>query len=99
MERRFRETESQSVRDELTKFMTSTNCPTCNGTRLRKSARNVFIEDKRIEDIVKLPVSDTAAYFDTLQLPGRQGEIGEKIIKEIRERLNFLVDVGLNYLS
>ncbi len=99
MERRFRETESQSVRDELTKFMTSTNCPTCEGTRLRKSARNVFIEDKRIEDIVKLPVSDTAAYFDTLQLPGRQGEIGEKIIKEIRERLNFLVDVGLNYLS
>ena len=99
MERRFRETESQSVRDELTKFMTSTNCPTCKGTRLRKSARNVFIEDKRIEDIVKLPVSDTAAYFDTLQLPGRQGEIGEKIIKEIRERLNFLVDVGLNYLS
>ena len=99
MERRFRETESQSVRDELTKFMTSTNCPTCEGTRLRKSARNVFIEDKRIEDIVKLPVSDTAVYFDTLQLPGRQGEIGEKIIKEIRERLNFLVDVGLNYLS
>jgi excinuclease ABC subunit A len=79
--------------------MTSTNCPTCKGTRLRKSARNVFIEDKRIEDIVKLPVSDTAVYFDTLQLPGRQGEIGEKIIKEIRERLNFLVDVGLNYLS
>ena len=99
MERRFRETESQSVRDDLAKYMTSTSCPTCDGTRLRKSARNVFIKDKRIEDIVCLPVSETAAYFKSLELVGRQGEIGEKIIKEISERLNFLVDVGLNYLS
>ena len=99
MERRFRETESQSVRDDLTKYMTSTSCPTCDGTRLRKSARNVFIKDKRIEDIVCLPVSETATYFKSLELVGRQGEIGEKIIKEISERLNFLVDVGLNYLS
>ena len=99
MERRFRETESQSVRDDLAKYMTSTSCPTCDGTRLRKSARNVFIKDKRIEDIVCLPVSETAAYFESLELVGRQGEIGEKIIKEISERLNFLVDVGLNYLS
>jgi len=99
MERRFRETESQSVRDDLAKYMTSTSCPTCDGTRLRKSARNVFIKDKRIEDIVCLPVSETATYFKSLELIGRQGEIGEKIIKEISERLNFLVDVGLNYLS
>ncbi len=99
MERRFRETESQSVRDDLAKYMTSTSCPKCDGTRLRKSARNVFIKDKRIEDIVRLPVSETAAYFESLELIGRQGEIGEKIIKEISERLNFLVDVGLNYLS
>ena len=99
MERRFRETESQSVRDDLAKYMTSSSCPTCDGTRLRKSARNVFIKDKRIEDIVCLPVSETAAYFKSLELVGRQGEIGEKIIKEISERLNFLVDVGLNYLS
>ena len=99
MERRFRETESQSVRDDLAKYMTSTSCPTCDGTRLRKSARNVFIKDKRIEDIVCLPVSETATYFKSLELVGRQGEIGEKIIKEISERLNFLVDVGLNYLS
>ena len=99
MERRFRETESQSVRDDLAKYMTSTSCPTCDGTRLRKSARNVFIKDKRIEDIVCLPVSETAKYFKSLELVGRQGEIGEKIIKEISERLNFLVDVGLNYLS
>ena len=99
MERRFRETESQSVRDDLAKYMTSSSCPTCDGTRLRKSARNVFIKDKRIEDIVCLPVSETATYFKSLELVGRQGEIGEKIIKEISERLNFLVDVGLNYLS
>ena len=99
MERRFRETESQSVRDDLAKYMTSTSCPTCDGTRLRKSASNIFIKDKRIEDIVCLPVSETATYFKSLELVGRQGEIGEKIIKEISERLNFLVDVGLNYLS
>ena len=83
MERRFRETESQSVRDDLAKYMTSSSCPTCDGTRLRKSARNVFIKDKRIEDIVCLPVSETAAYFKSLELVGRQGEIGEKIIKKL----------------
>lgn len=99
MERRYRETESQSVREELTKFMATTSCPECGGTRLRKSARNVFIDNKRIEDIVCMPVGNCADYFDQLNLVGRQGEIAEKIIKEIRERFTFLVDVGLNYLS
>jgi excinuclease ABC subunit A len=99
MERRYRETESQSVREELTKFMATTSCPECAGTRLRKSARNVFIDNKRIEDIVRMPVGNCADYFDQLNLVGRQGEIAEKIIKEIRERFTFLVDVGLNYLS
>ena len=99
MERRYRETESQSVRDELTKYMATSNCPDCDGTRLRKSARNVFIDNKRIEDIVCMPVGDCADYFDQLDLVGRQGEIADKIIKEIRERFTFLVDVGLNYLS
>ena len=99
MERRYRETESQSVREELTKFMATTSCPECAGTRLRKSARNVFIDNKRIEDIVCMPVGNCADYFDQLNLVGRQGEIAEKIIKEIRERFTFLVDVGLNYLS
>jgi excinuclease ABC subunit A len=99
MERRYRETESQSVREELTKFMATTSCPECAGTRLRKSARNVFIDNKRIEDIVCMPVGNCAEYFDQLNLVGRQGEIAEKIIKEIRERFTFLVDVGLNYLS
>jgi excinuclease ABC subunit A len=79
--------------------MATSNCPDCDGTRLRKSARNVFIDDKRIEDIVCMPVGDCADYFDQLDLVGRQGEIADKIIKEIRERFTFLVDVGLNYLS
>ena len=99
MERRYRETESQSVREELTKFMATSNCPECSGTRLRKSARNVFIDNKRIEDIVCMPVGDCADYFEQLSLVGRQGEIAEKIVKEIRQRFTFLVDVGLNYLS
>ena len=99
MERRYRETESQSVREELTKFMASSDCPECSGTRLRKSARNVFIDNKRIEDIVCMPVGDCADYFEQLSLVGRQGEIAEKIVKEIRQRFTFLVDVGLNYLS
>ena len=99
MERRYRETESTSVREELTKYMATSNCPECSGTRLRKSARNVFIDDRRIEDIVCMPVGDCSDYFEDLDLPGRQGEIAEKIIKEIRQRFNFLVDVGLNYLS
>lgn len=99
MERRYRETESQSVREELSKFMATSSCPECSGTRLRKSARNVFIDDKRIEDIVCMPVGDCSDYFDQLELPGRQGEIADKIVKEIRQRFTFLVDVGLNYLS
>ena len=99
MERRYRETESQSVREELTKFMATSDCPDCGGTRLRKSARNVFVDNKRIEDIVSMPVGQCFDYFEALDLPGRQGEIAEKIIKEIRDRFCFLVDVGLNYLS
>ena len=99
MERRYRETESNSVREELNKFMTTSYCPECSGTRLRKSARNVFIDNRRLEDIVSMPVGECCDYFEALNLPGRQGEIADKIIKEIRQRFNFLVDVGLNYLS
>ena len=99
MERRYRETESQSVREELSKYMATSKCPDCDGTRLRKSARNVFVDNRRIEDIVSMPVGECHQYFETLQLPGRQGEIAEKIVKEIRDRFSFLVDVGLNYLS
>ena len=99
MERRYRDTESNSVREDLSKYMATSDCPDCEGTRLCKSARNVFVDDKRIEDIVSMPVGECYEYFEQLNLPGRQGEIAEKIIKEIRDRFCFLVDVGLNYLS
>ena len=99
MERRYRDTESNSVREDLSKYMATSDCPDCEGTRLRKSARNVFVDNKRIEDIVSMPVGECYEYFEQLNLPGRQGEIAEKIIKEIRDRFCFLVDVGLNYLS
>ena len=99
MERRFRDTESNSVREDLSKYMATSECPDCDGTRLCKSARNVFVDDKRIEDIVSMPVGKCYEYFEKINLPGRQGEIAEKIIKEIRDRFCFLVDVGLNYLS
>jgi excinuclease ABC subunit A len=79
--------------------MATSECPDCDGTRLCKSARNVFVDDKRIEDIVAMPVGECYEYFQSINLPGRQGEIAEKIIKEIRDRFCFLVDVGLNYLS
>ena len=99
MERRYRDTESNSVREDLSKYMATSACPDCDGTRLCKSARNVFVDDKRIEDIVAMPVGQCYEYFQSINLPGRQGEIAEKIIKEIRDRFCFLVDVGLNYLS
>lgn len=99
MERRYRDTESNSVREDLSKYMATSDCPDCEGTRLCESARNVFVDNKRIEDIVSMPVGECYEYFEQLNLPGRQGEIAEKIIKEIRDRFCFLVDVGLNYLS
>ena len=99
MERRYRETESQSVREELNKYMTSSSCPECGGTRLCRAARNVFVDNRRLEEIVALPVGECSAYFDALELVGREGAIADKIVKEIRQRFTFLVDVGLNYLS
>jgi excinuclease ABC subunit A len=99
MERRYRDTESNSVREDLSKYMATSDCPDCEGTRLCKSARNVFVDNQRIEDIVSMPVGECYEYFELINLPGRQGQIAEKIIKEIRDRFCFLVDVGLNYLS
>ncbi|MAJ79843.1 MAG: excinuclease ABC subunit A [Porticoccaceae bacterium] len=99
MERRYRETESPALKDELAKYMISSECPDCAGARLCKSALNVFVDDKRIDEIVSLPVGECSLYFNSLKLPGRDGQIAEKIVKEIRQRFSFLVDVGLNYLS
>lgn len=99
MERRYRETESQTVREELSKFLSINACPDCQGTRLRREARNVFILDKTLPEIVSLPVGEAKRYFQELLLSGRRAEIAEKILKELNDRLMFLVDVGLNYLT
>ncbi len=99
MERRYRETESQTVREDLTKYMNTQHCPDCNGARLRKSARHVFIDEKPLPEVGNIPVGELADYYEGLHLDGSRGEIAEKVLKEIRDRLRFLVDVGLNYLN
>ncbi|WP_461538689.1 excinuclease ABC subunit UvrA [Spongorhabdus nitratireducens] len=98
-ERRYRDTDSQSVREDLVKFLSTRPCPKCKGARLRQEARNVFVADSTLPDIVKMPVESSLDYFRELKLPGRRGEIADKILKEICDRLSFLVNVGLNYLT
>ncbi len=99
MERRYRETESQSVREELSKFLASQPCPDCHGTRLRRDARHVFVDGHDLPSITAMPVGEAELYFGQLKLEGRRGEIADKILKELRARYRFLVDVGLNYLT
>jgi len=99
MERRYRETESQMVREDLTKYLSTQSCPECKGARLRKAARYVFIDEKTLPEVGKVPVGELANYYEQLTLTGSRGQIAEKILKEIRDRLRFLVDVGLNYLN
>ena len=99
MERRYLETDSQMVREHLSRYVAMRPCPTCSGLRLRKESRNVFIEQRSLPDVSGLSVGNAFSYFDSLTLTGRRGEIADKILKEIRARLRFLVDVGLNYLS
>ena len=99
MDRRYRETESSSVRDELAKYVSTTACKTCDGTRLCEDARSVYVDGRTLPSVTALPVGEAQAYFDALELTGRQGEIADKILKELRARYRFLVDVGLNYLT
>ncbi|MEC8112362.1 MAG: excinuclease ABC subunit UvrA, partial [Pseudomonadota bacterium] len=99
MDRRYRETESSSVRDELAKYVSTAACKACEGTRLCEDARSVYVDGRTLPSITALPVGDAQAYFDALELSGRQGEIADKILKELRARYRFLVDVGLNYLT
>ncbi len=99
MERRYRETESQMIREELAKYLNSQPCPDCNGTRLRRDARHVLINRKNLPAITAMTIGAAANYFDTLNLKGKKAKIAEKILKEIQDRLKFLVDVGLNYLT
>jgi excinuclease ABC subunit A len=99
LERRYRETESPAVREELAKYISERACTDCGGARLNRAARNVFVADRPLSSIVVLPIDEALDFFSTLSLAGWRGEIATKIVKEIRERLTFLVDVGLDYLT
>ena len=99
MERRYRETESNAVREELAKYLSQQHCNSCQGTRLRVEARNVFIQDTTLPTIADMSIADAYSFFETLSLEGQKAQIAEKILKEILDRLRFLVNVGLNYLS
>ena len=99
LERRYRETESEMVREDLAKYLNMQPCPSCHGTRLRRDARHVYIDERTLPELVRMPIGRACDYFTALHLEGKQGEIAEKILKEIRERLSFLVNVGLDYLS
>ncbi len=99
LERRYRETESAAVQEELGKYISERPCPDCAGARLNRAARNVFVADRPLPSLVVLPVDEALAFFRGLELPGWRGEIAARIVKEINERLGFLVDVGLDYLT
>jgi excinuclease ABC subunit A len=99
MERRYRETESNLVREELAKFLSVQPCPECNGTRLNEAARHVFVKDRTLAELTAMPIEQSFEFFDTLKLSGHRGEIAKKINREISSRLNFLVNVGLEYLT
>ncbi|MDE0758969.1 MAG: excinuclease ABC subunit UvrA [Pseudomonadales bacterium] len=99
LERRFRETESSNVRDNLARMLTLKPCGACHGQRLNRTARSVLINDMSYSDISGLSIQDALDCFSDLNLTGQKGEISQKILKEIRARLGFLVDVGLNYLT
>ena len=98
MERRYRETESSVVRDDLAKYIGNQVCPECRGTRLRTEARNVFVANKTLPEITAMPIGRARAFFNDLSLPGWRGEIAGKILKEVVARLTFLANVGLDYL-
>ena len=99
LERRYRDTESSAVREELSKYISERPCPECGGARLNRAARNVFVADRPVYELTQQPIDEALAFFASLELPGWRGEIATKIVKEIAERLGFLVDVGLDYLT
>ncbi|MBT6043701.1 MAG: excinuclease ABC subunit UvrA [Gammaproteobacteria bacterium] len=99
MERRYRETDSNTVREDFAKYLSSQHCPDCEGTRLRRDARHVFIGKQTLPDITTMTIAGAADYFKELKFRGKKASIAEKILKEILDRLQFLVDVGLNYLT
>ncbi|MGR9115192.1 MAG: excinuclease ABC subunit UvrA [Gammaproteobacteria bacterium] len=99
MERRYHETDSQMVREELAKYLAQKTCAECDGARINIAARNVFVDDHPLHELTGFPIRSALSFFRRLQLPGKSGEVAAKIIKEIQERLEFLVNVGLDYLT
>ena len=99
LERRYRETESLTVREELAKYLSNQPCPECQGTRLNRAARHVFVAERSLPTLAGLSVGDAVNWFGNMQLDGWRGEIAAKIVKEIGDRLRFLKDVGLDYLT
>ncbi len=99
MERRYRETESNAVREELSRYISTHPCPKCKGARLNEAARHVFVAEHNLPSITTLPVGRALAFFQQMNLPGKRGKIAEKIVKEVSQRLQFLVNVGLDYLT
>ncbi|MCU7875207.1 MAG: excinuclease ABC subunit UvrA [Candidatus Thiodiazotropha sp. (ex Lucinoma borealis)] len=99
MQRRYRETDSNAVREELARYISSQSCPDCAGTRLTQAARHVFIDKHNLPEITCMPIGQAKSSFMKLKLPGKRGKIAEKILKEIDQRLHFLVNVGLDYLT
>ncbi|WP_345840950.1 excinuclease ABC subunit UvrA [Shewanella algae] len=99
MDRRYRETESNSVREELAKYISNQACSSCGGSRLREEARNVFIGNINLPELTTWSIGEASDYFATLGFEGQKAQIAEKILKEVGDRLGFLVNVGLNYLS
>ena len=99
MERRYRESESNAVREELSRYLSSHPCPACGGARLNEAARNVFVAGHNLPQVTAMAVGRCLEFFEQLDLPGRRGKIAQKIVKEIKERLSFLVNVGLDYLT
>jgi len=99
MERRYRETDSVAVREDLARFIGVRRCAACGGSRLRPEARHVYVDERTLPELSALPVGEAREYFERLELSGRKGQIAERILKELRNRLGFLVNVGLNYLT
>ena len=99
LDRRYKETESSAVRDDLSKYISTQSCSSCHGTRLRLEARNVFVADTTLSEICEMSIQDSMTFFSSLELKGQKAQIADKIMKEINERLHFLINVGLNYLN
>ncbi len=99
LQRRYNETDSPTVREELAKYLNTCSCPDCNGTRLREEARHVRVADRTIYELSALPLKQALTFFQDVKLPGNKAAIAEKIVLEIASRLTFLNNVGLDYLS